>query len=280
MSTPAMNTLSSRLLVIDPQNDFCDIPGAALPVAGANLDMMRLAGFVRDAGTALTDIVVTLDSHASVGIERVTFWQTADGHPVSAFTEITEALVRAGAYRPRQAALTARVLAYLAALEAAGRYKLMVWPVHCVLGTWGHNIHDAVAHELASWELTNQCSVLKVLKGLNPLTEQYSAVRAEVPDEADTATQTNILLVDRVVTSASSSGWLFVAGEASSHCVAATMLDLLALMDDAQHARTILLQDCMSPVFGCTAAADEFFATVRGQGVNVLSTAEALALLA
>jgi nicotinamidase/pyrazinamidase len=32
-----------KLLIIDPQNDFCDIPNAALPVAGAKSDLQRLA---------------------------------------------------------------------------------------------------------------------------------------------------------------------------------------------------------------------------------------------
>ena len=47
-------------------------------------------------------------------------------------------------------------LAYLRNLEQGGRYRLMVWPVHCVLGTWGHNIHDDVADELAHWEQQRQ----------------------------------------------------------------------------------------------------------------------------
>src|SRR5689334_11217646 len=67
------------------------------------------------------------------------------------------------------------VLAYLHALEARGRYRLMIWPVRCVLGTWGHNIHGPLAKEIAAWEERNQRSALKVLKGLNPMTEQYSA---------------------------------------------------------------------------------------------------------
>lgn len=47
-----------RLLVIDPQNDFMDVDGAALPVPGASADMARLTGCMspvagfEDAGTA------------------------------------------------------------------------------------------------------------------------------------------------------------------------------------------------------------------------------------
>ena len=29
-------TQTAQLLIVDPQNDFCDIAGAALPVTGAN----------------------------------------------------------------------------------------------------------------------------------------------------------------------------------------------------------------------------------------------------
>ena len=41
--------MNARLLIIDPQNDFCDIAGAALPVPGANADMHRLAGLMKQA---------------------------------------------------------------------------------------------------------------------------------------------------------------------------------------------------------------------------------------
>ena len=52
--------MKARLLIIDPQNDFCDIPGAALPVAGANADMTRLAALMKQARDKLGDITVTL----------------------------------------------------------------------------------------------------------------------------------------------------------------------------------------------------------------------------
>jgi nicotinic acid phosphoribosyltransferase len=59
-----------QLVVIDPQNDFCDLPGAALPVTGANADMERLAKFITRAGKKLEDIHVTLDSHRFIDIAQ------------------------------------------------------------------------------------------------------------------------------------------------------------------------------------------------------------------
>ena len=53
-----------HLLVIDPQNDFCDLPPAwlpqdaapALPVPGAHADMLRVAQLIREGGGGLTQL--------------------------------------------------------------------------------------------------------------------------------------------------------------------------------------------------------------------------------
>jgi len=267
-----------KLLVIDPQNDFCDVPGAALPVPGASSDMQRLADFLHRAQTSVSDVIVTLDSHASVGIERTTFWRGRDGAPVAPFTEITAAEVEAGTYAPRNPALSAEVLAYLHALEAGQHYRLLIWPVHCVVGTWGHNIYPALGAEIARWEEQAQRGAFKVLKGGNPLTEQYSAVRAEVPRSDDPATLTDRILIERAMPQEGQR--LVVAGEAASHCVAATMTDLLADMTAEQRSRVILLADCMSPVTGFEQAAQDFLAHAAAQGVQVLDRSGALAQLA
>lgn len=269
--------MTARLLIIDPQNDFCDIPNAALPVTGADVDMRRLAALMKEIGTDLDEVIVTLDSHASVGIERTTFWQQGNGAPVEPFTQIVEADVLAGRFLPRDATKFESVLSYLRKLEAGGRYRLVVWPVHCVIGTWGHNLHDAVAAEVARWEQYHQRPALKILKGLSPDTEQYSAVQAEVPIDDDPRTQPNRQLVDAARPGA---GVLLVAGEAASHCVAATMGHLLATMSPAEKSRVVLLRDCMSPVAGFEKQAEAFFAEARAQGVRIETSAGAIASLA
>ncbi len=265
--------MNATLLVIDPQNDFCDIEGAALPVPGANADLQRLASLIARAPQHLSDIVVTLDSHATVSIERTTFWTQADGAPVSPFTEITEQAVRDGRYAPRETSRRAEVLAYLHALEAGGHYRLMVWPVHCVLGTWGHNIHAALAKQIAAWEERNQRSALKVLKGLNPMTEQYSAVRAEVPSPDDPRTQTNHQLIDQC---RPGPGLLLVAGEAASHCVAATLDHLFEEFTDVEISRVVLLEDCMSPVSGFETHAAACYDRTLARGARKMSSAQLL----
>ena len=77
-----MATRTTQLLVIDPQNDFCDLPASrcpagsapSLPVAGAHADMQRLAAFIRSQGDQLDAITVTLDSHQRFDIAHPDFW--------------------------------------------------------------------------------------------------------------------------------------------------------------------------------------------------------------
>ena len=265
-----------RLLVIDPQNDFMDIPGATLPVPGASADMARLAGFVDALRARIADIVVTLDSHASVGIERTTFWITSDGAAVLPFTQILAADVRAGKYVPRHQSRLAEAITYLDALEAAGERRLTAWPAHCILGNWGHNITPLLADAVAKWEFASDRTCDKVLKGLNPMTEQYSAFRAEVPRADDPRTHNNATLMAQL---GAGEEVLLVAGEALSHCVAASGEDMLAQMDATRLRNTILLTDCMSSIPGFEAMGEKFLGQARAKGVRTMTVAEATAAL-
>lgn len=259
------------LLVIDPQNDFLDIEGAALPVPGANADMQRLADWLVAHLAQVQSITVTLDSHASVGVERTTFWQDAQGLPVPPFTVVTAAALEAGQYQPRHAAQRAEVLHYLRALEAGGQRQLVVWPVHCVLGTWGHTIHGGLAQAIAQWEAASGQVCNKVLKGQHPLTEQYSAFRAEVPRADDARTQLNQTLLQQL---AAQPHRLLIAGEAQSHCVAASVDDMVAHLPPEWLQRCVLLTDCMSPVTGFEAMGQAFLQRAHGQGLHTHTLAE------
>ncbi|MES2888800.1 MAG: cysteine hydrolase [Pseudomonadota bacterium] len=271
----------THLLIIDPQNDFCDLPAAhlppdpvaggeartapALPVGGAHADMQRLARFIDRHGAALDEITVTLDAHHRHDIAHPTFWQRGDGAPVTPFTAITAQQVRSGEFTPRQAAALPRTLAYLDELEARGRYTLMVWPVHCEIGTWGQGVHADVRTAYNRWEEAGGQVVRKVSKGSNPWTEHYSAVQAEVPDEEDAATQVNEALIAPLRTAER----IVIAGQASSHCVRATTEHLVQQLGTPAARRMVLLTDCMSPVAGFDAAQREFFATLSAWGATL-----------
>ena len=259
------------LLVIDPQNDFLDIEGATLHVPGANADMQCLADWLQAQLAQVQSITVTLDSHASVGVERTSFWLDVHGQPVAPFTLVTHSDVQAGRYLPRHAAHRAEVLRYLKDLESGGQRQLMVWPVHCVVGTWGHNIHSSLAEAIAAWEARSGQVCNKVLKGRHPLTEQCSAFRAEVPRAYDARTQLNQALLQHL---AAQTHTLLVAGEALTHCVACSVDDLLAHLPSERLRNTVLLTDCMSPVSGFEAAGQAFLQHAGVGGIQTQRLAE------
>ena len=265
--------MRTKLLIIDPQNDFCDIEGATLPVAGAHDDLERLAGFIESNQDRIEGITVTLDSHASVAVERTTFWLGSDGQPVAPFTFITAADVVAGVYRPRNTGLTEQVVNMLKQLNVAGKSGMVVWPVHGVTGTWGHNIQSGVARSLAAWEMTHQRAVTKVLKGEYPLSEHFGVFEADAPVASVPSTLFNTALATSL---ADGADVIAMAGQASSHCVAASynqFMSFLAKMP-AVAPRVVLLRDCMSPVPGFEKLADELFERARQAGTGVMTADE------
>ncbi|KWT98494.1 MULTISPECIES: cysteine hydrolase [unclassified Variovorax] len=276
-----------HLLVIDPQNDFCDLPAAYLPadplkpgevlrpqlaVPGAHADMLRLTELLNRGLRGLSDISVTLDSHHRVGIERPAMWMKGDGSPVDPFTQITAAQVRAGVYLPRHPKATDRVLAYLDALEAGGRYVHMVWTPHCEIGTWGHNVHADVRAAYVTWEEAFLGIVNKVTKGSNPWTEHYSAVMAEVPAADDPTTQLNRGLIDILA----QADMVLIAGEAGSHCVKATTEHIADNFGADSLSKLVLLTDCISPVGGFEAQYQSFLADMAARGLRTATSTDVL----
>jgi nicotinamidase-related amidase len=269
-----------HLLAIDPQNDFCDLPaayvgpgaGPSLPVPGAHADMQRLALWIGESGVGLTSITITLDSHQRLDVAHPGFWQTGSGAGVTPFTQITAAAMRAGSFRPRRDADVDRTQDYLDKLEARGRYTLMVWPVHCELGSWGHAVHADLRAAYNQWEERTLRSVEKVLKGQNRYTEHYSAILAEVPLADDPATQRN----DALLADLDRADLIVVAGEAGSHCVKATVEDLVAYLPGARPQRVVLLTDCISPVTGFEGAQAQFYEAMREHGVRLATSIEML----
>jgi nicotinamidase/pyrazinamidase len=268
-----------HLLVIDPQNDFCDgppvadAPAPALPVAGGHQDMLRLAQFIERAGKSVEAIHVTLDSHHPLHIANPLWWVDRDGRAPVPFTVIGAEDVDTGRWRARNPAWQERSRAYVEALDAGCRYTLVIWPEHCLVGHWGHNVHLAVAHQLARWGRARLETVDYIFKGSNPFTEHYSAVQAEVPDPADPGT----LLNTRLIEALSEADIIMVAGEALSHCVANTVRDIARHLGPAQTARLTLLSDCTSSVSGFENLGADFLREMTARGMKSVRSIDLLA---
>jgi nicotinamidase-related amidase len=272
-------------LIIDPQNSFCVADGpitdeakktryhGTLVVPGALADMERLAKMINRVRTKLADIHVTLDSHHLVDVAHPIFWRDNKGSHPGPFTIISAKDVETGVWSPVVVSLYKRMLAYVQGLEKNGRYPLCIWPPHCLIGTWGHNVVDCLSDALLEFESEEFAVIDYVTKGSNIYTEHYSAVVADVPDPEDPGTQLNTRLVDTIM----EADIIAVAGEAGSHCLRHTVTDIAnAFGDDKYIQRIVLLTDATSPVPGFEKQQADFIKEMTARGMQLSTTVDFL----
>jgi nicotinamidase-related amidase len=297
-----------QLLVIDPQNDFCEKQqggkAASLYVDNAEQHMGSVARLVDRVGHKLTAIRITLDSHQEVDISHPLWYVDDNGKPAPAFTvmklegnpsqvrlrdgskadipgdhiigyDITGA--KLGRFRTRQAGASGHTMWYLHRLADSNRYPHMIWPPHCHIGEWGHNVIDSLHNATREWARKEYAVVDYLTKGSNQWSEHFSAVQAEVPDPEDPSTQVNM---QGLVTPLEEADQILFAGEALSHCVANTGLDIVNNFSDPSFVRKItLLRDATGPVANCEGMADAFLADPRMKGMDVSDTQQVIATL-
>lgn len=264
-----------HLLTIDPQVDFCD-PTGSLYVPGAEKDMSRLATMIKRIGNKISQIHVTLDSHRYGDIAHANFWKDSQGNHPAPFTLISVADVASGKWTTSVPGLFVKAQNYVKALEKGGKFPLVIWPNHCLIGSRGTQVLPILFDAITEWESNKAgryCNY--VTKGSNPLTEHYSVFAAEVVDPSDPSTQLNTeligLLADPDVAQ------ILVAGEASSHCVRNSLYDLIQNFPDPKYAqKMVILEDAMSAVPGFEKSATDFFADMRAKGVQFSTTTEFL----
>jgi nicotinamidase-related amidase len=245
------------LLLVDVQNTFCT-PGFELFVAGrsgtgALDDSRRLGAFVYRNLPAITQVVVTLDTHQAFQIFHAPFLVDDQGRHPDPYTLVTVDRVAAGRWHvdPDAAELLGveradeHLRTYVEALASGEKYDLTIWPFHAMLGGIGHALVSMVEEAVFFHSIARRSQTRFEVKGRNPLTEHYSALGPEVLHGAhgEPLGERNTALVERLL----SFDAIVVAGQAKSHCVAWTVGDLLRDAPEAAP-RLYLLEDCSSPV--------------------------------
>lgn len=262
-----------HLLSIDPQNDFCIKDGpnglkGQLVVPGAEQDMVRLAAFIKRNKKRISEWNCTLDCHQWVHIAHPSFWVNSKFEQPPFFSVITEDDVRNGVWRAYNPKWQDIALNYVTKLRENGRYKLMIWPPHCLIGTWGQSIVQSVAEALYEWEKDTFSHVNFVAKGSNIFTEHYSGVKADVPDDGDESTQLNTKLIKTL----KDADEILITGEALSHCVANTVEDIATEFGDDWVKKFTLLGDTTSNVFQCENLGKDFIRKMVAKGMRVTTT--------
>lgn len=289
-----------HLLLIDVQKDFC-FPQGSLFVGGrsgrgAIDDSRRIAELIYRDLPSITQITTTMDTHFAYQIFFPSFWVDREGEPLSAHREITVQQIDAGEVRPSPAVakwlcggnypwLMKQVRHYAEELEKAGKYKLYLWPPHCLLGGAGHAL-AGVVHEARLFHSFARGAQSHVeVKGGHPLTENYSVMAPEVLTRHDgrPLAQKNALFLRTLLTADA----VLIAGQAASHCVKSSIDDLLAEVaatDRALAKKIYLLTDCMSAVAipdgkggflaDFTDAAESALARFEAAGMNLVKSTD------
>jgi nicotinamidase-related amidase len=253
--------LNVRLLLIDVQNTFCQ-PDFELFVGGrsgrgAIDDNIRLCEFIYRHLGDISQIIATLDTHHIWQIFHPIFWVDGNGeHPAPAVTTINPEDVISGKWRvnpefsneePEQ--LQAYALHYVQQLTSGGKYPLLIWPYHAMLGGIGHALVPAVEEAIFFHGIARNSQASFPIKGDRTLTENYSALAPEVTTNqfGESIATKNTQLIEHLL----ASDVLIIAGQAQSHCVAWTVNDLLTeiqSIDPSLAQKVYLLSDCTSPV--------------------------------
>jgi len=262
--------MNLHFLIIDPQNDFAN-PKGSLFVPGAEKDSERLATMLKRHASKIDDIHITLDTHHWVDIAHPIFWMDGRGKHPAPFTQITEDEVLNGKWRTTHPGFQARATDYVKALKASGRYTLIIWPPHCLIGQWGNNVVVPIAEAVTAWE-NNLAMIDYVTKGSNMWTEHYSAVQADVPDPEDPSTLLNTRLLDTL----EKADLIALSGQALSHCVANTVRDIANNFGDANISKLVLIEDTTSSVPGFELWGEQFLMEMKGRGMRTAKSTEFL----
>lgn len=292
-------------------------PGS-LAVKGSNADAERIAKLIREHVQEIDEIFVTLDSHHKKHIAHEAFWKKHDDNDKAAPAQLApysqlshdprdpsekclyvvtnpqaksseegeerEELVldKDSKWYPKDISLKEWVVDYSRKLqEGDNHFRLTIWPNHCLIGTLGHAINPKIQEALAEWSRHPGHigrTIKYVCKGMNCLTEMYSAIQAEVPITSDPSTMKN----SRVLGEIQKAAKLLVCGQAKSHCVNYTVRDIYKYLFDPKHrsgppdekdlkiGNVYILEDGMSPVPGYTANGEEFVEDMRRNGMSII----------
>ena len=142
--------------------------------------------------------------------------------------------------------------------------KLTIWPNHCIIGTPGHAVVPLINKAAQKWAKKKNKTIQYVMKGKNLRSEMYSVLSADVEDPKDPSTAFNQKLFSQLCIS----DQVIICGQARSHVVKYTVLDLLKYWHE-DLSRLYLLEDGCSSVFGYEKQGFKFLGDMRKRGLTV-----------
>lgn len=262
--SPAEHDKEKILVIgIDVQNDFMETGELAVP--GSHQDVHNFTRFIYNNLNRITRIAVSLDTHQPLQIFHPAWWTNAAHEAPKPFTLITLADLDAGTWAPRYAASDSRD--YVANLEASGRKQLVIWPYHCLQGTFGGSLEGQFSNLVYFHSAVRQSEVLRIVKGEDPLSEMYGIIKPEYDKDGymNRELLNELLQYDKI----------FIGGEAKSHCVLESVVQIVEHFHDVPSLtqKIYLLEDCMSNIPGFERVTEETLQNVAEKyGVHRVPT--------
>ncbi len=274
------------LLIIDPQVDFHEEGSLAVP--GANADSTRIAQYINKLGSEIHHIIISFDTHNHEHIAHSKTWENKPKvnetymvpytYNPTPFTLISYDNIKEEKWIPSAKAIENGItkewaLDYTYNLEKQGKYKLIIWPEHCIINsnsgeTDGHKLTPILQKAIDNWKTNCSKKVINLYKGMNNRTEMYSIIKAEVLDPNDSLeTDRNMHLLEALERASN----VYICGQAKSHCVKASTEDILDyFIEEGKPISSVtLFEDGMSAVGGYEVQATEFINDLKGKGVKV-----------
>ncbi len=245
------------LLGIDPQNSFVS---GSLQVKGAYEDIGRLLLWAYPLLGYIKQIVLTSDMHHATMVSHPHFLVDQSGnHPVPMFTVYNGDDFRTGKWRVNPSIvpmlpgdkseefINEFLAFYCDKLAELGRPELRTWFEHCMYGSHGQSLVGVVEELLRFHEYLRGSFNPVLIKGQSPFLECFSAYGPDIQHFQDGTEIPGAVINSELLTIVDRADAVIVFGEASSHCVPATVNDLLTIAP--RYAQKIyMLEDCMSPV--------------------------------
>ncbi|WP_104380996.1 hypothetical protein [Sphingobacterium sp. HMA12] len=258
------------LLAIDIQNDFMESVGS-LPVAGSRADVQRLTQWMYNNMASLTQVMCSLDCHSVLQIFHANWWVDEKGNQPKPFTVIRYQDLMNGTWTVSHVEALEKSLAYLKNLETEGKKELCIWPYHCLEGSSGAQLESQFANMLYFHSVLRQSKPLLVYKGQDPYTEMYGIIKAEYDN--------NKFVNHAVLEAIRAYDAIYIAGQASSHCVLASTAQILEYFgeDKAITSRITLLIDCMSPIAGFEDSTRQAFESLQEKyGIQIKKSTDVI----
>ncbi len=253
------------LLVIDPQNDFCNSQGA-LYVPNAENDISRIISLIDLHGDEIDGILLTADDHLPNDIAHPAFWIDDKGKHPAPFTTISSQDIQDKKYMAAAMEDQSIATQYIEQLEQTHKTHT-IWPMHCISGTWGAGIVPELLAKIIGWTENSNRHYKILRKGWYPYTEHFGAFQAEVSYPMIESTLFNTPLAREL----NKYNTILIAGEAKSHCVNNTIKQIITKAPELVP-KLVILSDAMSPVAGCDTMADETIEQAVKLGAAVSDT--------